>query len=102
MHCSPESNLVKKAVPDKPTTNSESPWHGDFESGVGYALGSSATETVRICHTFINQIFCLTIKDVRMAERLAHWSRNLTVSGSNPLQDEFLFFKKMIFFSHMT
>ena len=23
-HCSPESNLVKKAVPDKPTTNSES------------------------------------------------------------------------------
>ena len=56
-HCSPESNLVKNAVPDKPTTNSESPLHGDFESGVGFGLGSSATETVRNCNTFINQIF---------------------------------------------
>ena len=89
---------MKKAVPDKPTTNSESPWHGDFKSGVGYALGSSATETVRICHTFINKIFCLTLKDVRMAEWLAHWSHNLTDSGLNPLQDEFLFFKKNDFF----
>ena len=57
LHCSPESNLVKNDVPDKPTTNSESPLHGDFESGVGFALGSCATETVRNCNTYINQIF---------------------------------------------
>ena len=45
-HCSPESNLVKWNVPEKPTTYSESPWHGDFESRVGYGVTSCATETV--------------------------------------------------------
>ena len=34
-HCSPESNLVKMHVPETLTTDSESPWHGDSESGVG-------------------------------------------------------------------
>ena len=89
MHCSPESNLVKKAVPDKPTTNSESPLHGDFESGVGFGLGSSATETVQNCNTFINQKLCSIIKNVTMAERIAHWSCNLMVRGSSPPQVEF-------------
>ena len=46
IHCSPESNLVKWNVPEKLTTDSESPWHGDFESRVGYGVTSCATETV--------------------------------------------------------
>ena len=83
-HCSPESNLVKKAVPDKPTTNSESLWHGDFESGVGYALGSSATETVRNCNTFINQMFRLFSRTVSVAQWLVCRTSNLRMGGSNP------------------
>ena len=46
VHCSPESNLVKWNVPEKPTTDSESPWHGDFESRVWYGVTSCATEAV--------------------------------------------------------
>ena len=45
-HCSPESNLVKWSPPEKPTTDSESPWHVDFGSEVGFGASSSATESL--------------------------------------------------------
>ena len=41
-HCSPESNPVKWNVPEKPTTDFESPWHEDFESGPGLGLANCA------------------------------------------------------------
>ena len=44
-HGSPESNLVNLPVPEKPTTDSESPWHGDFRSEVGFGASSCATDS---------------------------------------------------------
>ena len=43
MHCSPESNLVKKAPPETSTIDSESSWHGDFKNNLGFGLASNAT-----------------------------------------------------------
>ena len=83
---------MKKYVPDKPTTNSESPLHGDFESGVGFGLGSSATETVQNCNTFINQIFSHSSYPVGLAQWLARWTPNLRLGGSIPNQVLIFFF----------
>ena len=77
---------MKNAVPDKPTTNSESPLHGDFESGVGFGLASSATETVQNCNTFINQIFSHSSYPVGLAQWLTRWTPNLRLGGSIPNQ----------------
>ena len=86
MHCSPESNLVKNDVPDKPTTNSESPLHGDFESGVGFGLASSATETVQNCNTFINQMFWVPSYLAGVAQWLTRRTPNQIVGCSIPNQ----------------
>ena len=77
---------MKNDVPDKPTTNSESPLHGDFESGVGFALGSCATETVRNCYTVINQMFCSSTCLVGVAQWLVRLTPNLRIEGSIPNQ----------------
>ena len=91
---------MKKAVPDKLTTNSESPLHGDFESGVGFGLASSATETVQNCNTFINQIFSHSSYPVGLAQWLTRWTPNLRLGGSIPnqvLNFYFFYFSDSIF-----
>ena len=52
-HCSPESNLVKWNVPEKPTTYSESPWQGEWRlieiSNLGWdAYGGIGPS--KLCH----------------------------------------------------
>ena len=42
-HCSPESNLVKKSLPETLTIDSESSWHGDFKNNLGFRLAINAT-----------------------------------------------------------
>ena len=41
-HCSPESNLVKNWLPEKPTTDFEKSSHGDFKNDKEIALTISA------------------------------------------------------------
>ena len=72
---------MKWNVPEKPTTDSESPWHGDFESRVGYGVTSCATETVI---DYITMIFFFYLYKDFVEQWLERWTSVQEVPGSNP------------------
>ena len=77
---------MKWSPPEKPTTDSESPWHGDSESGVGYGLAGCATETVIHLYT---GIFWLPFHSSRRGLGVELRSRKPEIPGSIPRRTYF-------------
>ena len=73
-------------VPDTLTTDSESPWHVDFESGVGYGLAGCATETVIHLYT---GIFWLLFHSSQRGLGVELRSRKPEIPGSIPRRTYF-------------